>query len=80
MSSIYTIKCPVCGSQYLEYRGSDKGEGEWETMAFYYCEDCEDQFTLTYHFGAIYEKMQESVWDMMKRKKEQRERDEDGDE
>jgi transposase-like protein len=75
--SYYAIVCPVCGNNRLESRGSDKCEGEWETMEFYYCDECEEQFTLTYHFGAIYEKMQESVWEMMKRKKELRERDGD---
>jgi transposase-like protein len=70
--SYYAMVCPVCGSGKLESRGNDKGEGEWETMEFYYCPNCEDQFTVTYHAGAIYEKMQESVWNMMKRKREQK--------
>jgi uncharacterized protein with PIN domain len=63
---ISIIKCPVCGYNNLESRGSDVGE-KWETMEFYYCPQCDDQFTLLYHFGTIYDKMQ----DIMRKKEQQ---------
>lgn len=77
MTQMYDVKCPVCGEINLDYRGHDSGDGEWETMEFYYCPQCDEQFTITYHAGAIYEKMQESVWNMMKRKREERKKAED---